>query len=49
MTHRTAPVETTNCTAHRQSLAVLGPPKEVDHAYLNEATSHWLKELEGVT
>jgi len=28
---------------------VLGPPKEVDFAYLNEATSHWLKQLEGVT
>jgi len=29
--------------------AVLRPPKEVDLAYPNEATSHWLVQLEGVT
>jgi len=29
--------------------AILGPPKEVDLAYPNEAMSHWLKQLEGVT
>jgi len=29
--------------------AVLGPLKEVGLAYTNEATSHWLEHVEGVT
>jgi len=29
--------------------AILEPLKEVDLAYSSEATSHWLKQLEGIT
>jgi len=28
---------------------IIGPLKEVDLAFPNEATSHWLKQLAGVT
>jgi len=33
---------------HLDSVDQIWPLKEVDLAYSNEATSHWLKQLKGI-
>jgi len=49
MTHQTVSVENQTAQHIINHCTVLGPPKEVDLAHPKDATSHWLKQLEGVT